>query len=148
MDKQQGLTPQQRELYSIGVQLLSYVRLFVTHGRQHARLPRPSPSPGVCSDSHPLSRWFHPIVSTSVTLFSSYPQSFPESRSFPMSWLFTARGQGIGASASVSVLPMNIRGRFPLGLTGWISLLSKGLSRVFANITLQKHQFFAAQPSL
>ena len=148
MDKQQGLTPQQRELYSIVVQLLSYVRLFVTHGLQHARLPSPSPSPGVCSDSHPLSRCFHPIVSTSVTLFSSYPQSFPESGSFPMSWLFTTRGQGLGASASVSVLPMNIQGRFPLGLTGWISLLSKGLSRVFANITLQKHQFFGAQPSL
>ena len=147
MDDQQGLTPYQRELYWVVVQSLSHVWLSVTHGLQHARLPSPPPSPGVCSNSHPLSRWFHPTISSSVTLFSSYPQSFPESGSFPVSWLFTTSGPSIAASASVSVLPMNIRGQFPLGLTGWTSLLSKALSRVFSNITVQKHQFFGAQPS-
>ena len=90
----------------------------------------------------------HPIFSSSVVPFSSCPQAFPASGSFPMSWLFISGGQSIGASASVSVLPMNIQGWFPLGLTGLISLLSKGLSRVFSNTTAWKHQFFGAQPSL
>ena len=105
-------------------------------------------TPGVCSDSCPLSWWCHTIISSSVTPFSSYPQSFPASGSFPMNWLFVSGGQSIGASASASVLPMNIQGWFPWGLTSLISLLSKGLSSIFSNITDQKHQFFGAQPSL
>ena len=118
------------------------------HGLQHTRLPRPSPFPGACSNSCLLSRWCHPTISSSVTPFSSCPPSFPASGSFPMSWLFTSGGQSTGASASVSVLPMNIQGWFPLGLTGFISLLFKGLSRVFSSTTIQKHQFFGPQPSL
>ena len=97
--------------------------------QQHARLPCPSPSFGVCANSCPLSWWYHPIISSSVDPFSSCLQSFPASGSFPMNQLFASGGQSIGASASV--LPMNIQGSFPLGLTGLISLLSKGLSRVF-----------------
>ena len=99
------------------------------HGLQHTRLSCPSLSPGVCLNSYPLSWWCHPTISSSVTLFSSCPQSFPASWSFLMSWLFASGGQSIGASASPSVLPMNIQGGLPLGLTGWISLLFKGLSR-------------------
>ena len=118
------------------------------HGLQHARLPCPSPSPGTCSNSCPLSRWCRPIISSSVISFSSCLQSFPASGSFPMSWLFSSGGQIIGVSASTLVLPMYIQDWFPLGLTGLISLLSKGLSRVFSNTTVQKHQFFNAQPSL
>ena len=106
------------------------------HGLQHTRLPCPSPSPRACLNSGPLSRWFHP------TILSSGPQSFPASRSFLMSWLFTSRGQSTGASASV--LPMNIQGWFPLGLTGLISLQSKGLSRVFSSTTDQRHQYYSA----
>ena len=102
------------------------------HALQHARLPCPSPSPRVCSNSCPLSQWCHPTMSSSVVPFSSCPQYFPASRSFPMSWLFASDGQSAGASASASVLPMNIQGWFPLGLTGLISLLSKGLSGVFS----------------
>ena len=116
------------------------------HGLQHARLPCPSPSPRVCSDSCPLRRWCHPTISSPVVPFSSHLQSFPASGSFLMSQLFTSGGQSIRASASV--LPMNIQDWFPLGFTGFISLLSKGLSRVFSSITVQKHQFFSAQPSL
>ena len=112
------------------------------HGLQHARLPCPSLSPRICSNSCPLSQRCHPIISSSVALFSSCLQSFPASGSFPVSRLFTSSGQSIGASASASVLPMNIQSRFPLGLTGLISLLSKGLSRVFSSTTVQKHQFF------
>ena len=115
------------------------------HGLQHARLPRLSPR--VCSNSCPLSQWCHPNISSSVTPFSSCLQSFPASGSFPVSQLFASGGQSIGASASASVLPMNIQDWFPLGWTGWISLQSKGLSRVF-NTTVQKHQFFRVQPSL
>ena len=100
------------------------------HGLQHARLFCPSLSPGVCSNSCPLSQWCHPTISSSVIPFSSCTQSFPASGSFPMSQLFTSGSQSIGASASV--LPVNIQGWFPLGLTGLISLLSKGLSRVFS----------------
>ena len=94
------------------------------------------------------SQWCHPTISSSVALFSSCPQSFPASRSFPVSWLFALSGQSIGASATVSVLPMNIQGWFPLGLTNLISLLSKRLSRVFSSTTIWKCQFFGAQPSL
>ena len=117
-----------------------------SHGPQHARLPCPSPSPGVCSNSYPLSQWCHPIISSSVVPFSSCFQSFPASGSFPMSQLFASSGQSIRVSVSASVLPMNIQDWFPLGLTGWISLQSKGLSRVFSNTTVQKHHFFGAQP--
>ena len=101
------------------------------HRLQHARLPCPSPSPGACSNSS-LSHWCHTTISSSVTPFSSGRQSFPASRSLPMSWLFTSGGQSIGVSASASVLPMNIQDWFPLGLTGWISMQPKGLSRVFS----------------
>ena len=114
---------------------------------QHARPPCPSPTPGVHSDSCPLSQWCHPAISSSVIPFSSYPQSLPASESFPMSQLFTWGGQSIGVSASASVLPMNTQDWSPLGWTGWISLQSKGLSRVFSNTTVQKHQFFGSQPS-
>ena len=114
---------------------------------QHARLPCPSPAPGACSNSCPLSRWCHPTISCSVIPFSCL-QSFPASGSFPMSHFFTSGSQSIGLSASTSVLPMNIQDWFPLELTGWISLQSKGLSRVFANTTVQKHLFFGTQLSL
>ena len=112
-------------------------------GLQHTRLPCPSPTPGACSNSYPLSRWCHPT--SSVIPLSSHLQSFPASGSFPMSQFFTSGGQSIGVSASTSVLPMNIHDWFPLGWTGWISLQSKGLSRVFSNTTVQKHQFFDKQ---
>ena len=115
---------------------------------RYARLPCPSLSPWVCSNSCPRSQWCHPTISFSVTHFSSCFQSFPASGSFPTSQFFASGGQSIGASASASVLPMNIQGWFPLGLTGLISLLSKGLSRVFSSTTVQKHQFFSTQPSL
>ena len=118
------------------------------HGLQHTRLPCPSPTPRIYPNSCPLSRWCHPTISSSIIPFSSCSQSFPASGSFPMSQFFTSGGQSIGASASASVLPMNIQDWFPLGWTGWISLLSKGLSRVFSNTTVQKHQFFSAQLSL
>ena len=117
------------------------------HGLQHARLPCPS-STGACSNSCPLSQWCLRTISSSVVPFSSCPQSFPASVSFPKSWLFTSNGQSIGASASASVLPMNIQDWFPLGFTGLISLQSKGPSRVFSSTTVQKHQFFSTQPSL
>ena len=118
------------------------------HESQHARPPCPSPTPRVHSDSRPSSWWCHPAISSSVVPFSSCPQSFPASESFPMSQLFTSGGQSIGISASASVLPMNTQNWSPLGWTGWISLQSKGLSRVFSNTTVQKHQFFRAQLSL
>ena len=108
-----------------------------------ARLPCPSPTLRAYSNSCPLSRWCHPTISSSVTPFCI--QSFPASGSFPMNQFFASGGQSIGASASASVLPMNIHDWFPLGWTGWISLLSKGLSRVFSNTRVQKHQFFGAQ---
>ena len=117
------------------------------HEPQHARLSCPSPTSRACSNSCQLSWWCHPTISSSLVLFSSCPWSFPESRSSPMSWMFASGGQSIGASASVSVLPMNIQDWFPLGLTGLISLQSKGLSRVFSNTTVQKHQFFGTKPS-
>ena len=117
------------------------------HGLQHARFPCPSPSPGARSNSFPLSQWCHPTISSSVISFSSCPKSFPASWSFIMSRLFTSGGQIIGTSASSSVLPMNIQDWFPLEWTGWISLQSKGLSRVFSNTAVQKHQFFSTQLS-
>ena len=119
-----------------------------SHGVQHIKFPCPSPSPRVCSNSCPLSQWCHPTISSSLIPFFSCPQSFPTSGSFPISRLFTSGSQSIGASASVSVLPMNIQGWFPLGLTDLISLQSKGLSRVFSRTVIQRHQFFSAQPSL
>ena len=118
------------------------------HGLQHHRLPCPSPTPGAYSNPCPLSQWCHPTISSSVIPFSSRLQSFPASGSFPMSRFFPSGGQSFGASVSASVLPMNIQDWFPLGLTGWISLQSKGLSRVFSNTTVQKHQFFGTQLSL
>ena len=119
-----------------------------SHGLQDARLPRPSPTPAACSNSYPSNRWYHPTISSSVIPFSSCLQYFPTSVSFLRSQFFTSGGQNIGASASASVFPMNIQDWFPFGLTGWISLQSKGLSRVFSNTTVQKHQFFGAQLSL
>ena len=119
-----------------------------SHGLQRSRLPCLSPSPGACWNSCPLSWWCHPTISSSVTFFSSCPQSFPASGSFPMSWLFTSGGQRIRVSASASVLPMNIQDWFPLGLTNLTSLLSKELWRVFSSLTVWKHQFFGSQPSL
>ena len=118
------------------------------HGLQHARPPCPSPTPGVYSNSCSSSRWCHPTISSSVVPFSSCPQSFPASGPFPMSQFFASGDQSIGVSASTSGIPMNIRDWFPLGWTGWISLLSKGLSRIFSNTTVQKDQFFGVQPSL
>ena len=118
------------------------------HGLQHDRLPCPSPTPQTCSNSRPLSWWCHPTNSSSVVLFSSCLQSFPASGSFQMSQFFALRGQSIRVSASASVLPMNIQDWFPLGLTSLISLQMKGLSRIFSNTTVQKHQFFSTQLSL
>ena len=109
---------------------------------EHTRIPCPSPSPRACSNSHPLSRSSHPTVSSSVIPFSSCLQSFPASGSFAMSQFFSSGGQSIGASVSASVLPVNFQNLFPLRWTGLISLLSKGLSTVFSNTTVQKHQFF------
>ena len=118
------------------------------HESQHARPPCPSPTPGVYPNPCPLSRWCHPAISSSVVPFSSCLQSLPASGSFPVGQLFIWGGQVIGVSASASVLPMNTNDWSPLGWTGWISLQSKGLSRVFSSTTVQKHQFFGAQLSL
>ena len=117
------------------------------HESQHARPPCPSPTPGVYPDSRPSSQWCHPAISSSVIPFSSCPQSLPASESFPMSQLFTWGGQSTGVSALTSFLPKKSQGWSPVGWTGWISLQSKGLSRVFFNTTLQKHQFFRAHLS-
>ena len=114
---------------------------------QHARPPCPSPTPGVHSDSRPLSQWCHPAISSSVVALSSCPQSVPASESFPMSQPFTWGGQSTGVSASASVFPKNTQDQSPLEWTSWISLQSKGLSRVFSNTTVQKHQFFGTQLS-
>ena len=118
---------------------------------QHSWVLCLSPSLGVYSNSHPLSQWYYPVFSSSLAQFFSCPQSFPASREreiFPVSQLFTSGGQSIGASASASVLPVNIQDWFPLRLSGLISLLSKGLSRVFSSTTIWKHQFFGTQSSL
>ena len=118
------------------------------HEPQPTRLPCPSPTPRVYSNSCPLRWWCHPTISSSVVLFSFCFQSFPASGSFQMSQFFISGGQSIGVSASTSVLPMNTQDWSPLGWTGWISLQSQGLSRVFSNTTVQKHQIFCAQLSL
>ena len=118
------------------------------HGLQHTRPPCPSPTPGVHSDSLPSSQWCHPAISSSVIPFSSCPQSLPASESFPMSQLFAWGGQSTGVSALASFLPKNTQGWSPLEWTCWISLQSKGLSRVFSSTTVPKHQFFSAQPFL
>ena len=118
------------------------------HGLQHTRLPCPTPTPRVYSNSCPLSWWCHPTISSSFFPFSSHLQSFPASGSFQMSQLFISGSQSIRVSASTSVLPMNTQDWSPLGWTGWISFQSKGFSRVFSNTTVQKHQFFCAQLSL
>ena len=117
------------------------------HELQHARPPCLSQTPGVYSNPCQLSEWCHPAISSFVVPFSSCPQSLPASGSFPMSQLFAWGGQSIGVSASASVLPMNSQDLYPSGWTGWISLQSKGLSRVFSNTTVQKHQFFSTQLS-
>ena len=137
--------------YTADSQLLLFSLSVVSHslksyGLQHTRLPCPSLCPQICSNSCPLSQWCHPTTSSFVAPFSSCPQSFPASGSFPMSWLFTSSGQSIGAYTSASFLPVNIQGCFPLRLTGLI-LKFKGLSIVFSSITVWKHQFFSAQPS-
>jgi len=118
------------------------------HKSQHAEPPCPSPTPRVHSNSCPSSQWWHPAISSSVVPFSSGPQSLPASESFPMSQLFTWGSQSTGVSALASFLPKKSQGWSPSEWTGWISLQSKGLSRVFSNTTVQKHQFFSAQLSL
>ena len=130
------------------VQTWSCVWLLWPHGLQHAWLPCPPLSPTVCSNSRPLSQWYYLNIPSSAALFISCLQSFPASGSFPMSCLFASGGLSIGASASASVLPMNIQCWFPLRLTGLISLQSKGLSRVFSSTIIWKYQFFSAQLSL
>ena len=117
------------------------------HESQHSRPPFPSPISGVHSDSRPSSQWCHPAISSSVIPFSSWPQSLPASESFPMSQFFAWGGQSTGVSVLASVLPKKSQDWSPSEWTGWISLQSKGLSRVFSTITVQKHQFFGAQPS-
>ena len=129
------------------VQSLSHVQHFVAHGLQYAKLPCPSPTTRAYSNSCPLSGWCHSTILSSDIPFSRL-QSCPALDSFPMGQFFTSGGQIIGASASASVLPMNIQDWFPLGWIGWISLLSKGLARVFFNTTVQRHQFFSTQLSL
>ena len=133
-----------RDVFSSIAQLL---RLFATPWTAACQISL-SITPGAYSNSCPLSWWSHPTISSSVIPFSSCLQSFPASGSFPMCQFFESGGQSIEVSASTSVLPMNIQGWFPLGWNGWISLLSKGLSKVFSNTTVQKHQFFGAQLSL
>ena len=132
----------------VAVQLLSHGRLFSTPWIAACQVSCPSPTPGVCSNSCPSNQWCHPTISCSVIPFSSYLQSFPASGSFLMSQFFTSSGQSIGVSASTSVCSMYIKDWFPLELTGLISLQSKGLSRIFCNTTVPKHQLFSAQPSL
>ena len=129
------------------VQSLSHVQLFATPSTTACQASCPSPTPEACSNFCPSSRWCHPTISSSIIPFSSYLQSFPALGFFQMSKFFASGGQSIGVSASASVLPMDIQDWFPLGWTGWISLPSNGLSRVF-NTTIQKHQFFGIQLSL
>ena len=133
--------------FSKSVQSLSCVWLFVIPWTAHTRLPCPFQLLKL-AQTRVSRRWCHPTISSSVVPFSSHPQSFPVSGSFPTSQLFTSGGQSFGISASASVLPMNIQDWFPLGWTGWISLQFKGLTRDFSNTTVQKHQFFDAQLSL
>ena len=138
-----GLAPQLRS-----VQSLSLVQLLGSHGLQHTRPPCPLPAPGVYLNSRPLSQWCHPTILSFVVPFSSCLQSFPASGSFQMSQFFASDGQSIGVSVSTSVFQMNTQDWSPLEWNGWISLQSKGLSRVFSNTTVQKHQFFNTQLSL
>ena len=142
-----GLGWPQMTLSSVSSVTQSCLTLCDPHGLQHARLPCPLPIPGVYSNSCPLSQWCHPTISSSVVPFSSCPQSLLASGSFPMSQLFTSDGQSIGVSASTSVLPMNTQDWSPLGWIGWICLQSKGLSSVFSNTTVEKHQFFSTHIS-
>ena len=142
--KHKGRSPSHSVQFSYSIVSVS----LPPHGLQHARPPCPSPTPGVYSNSCPLSRWCHPTISSSFVPSSSCLQSFPASGFFQMSQLFTLGGQSIRVSASASVLPMNIQDWSPLGLTGLISLQSKELARVFSNTTFQKHQFFSTQLSL
>ena len=137
-------------LFSLSVQFSRSVlsNFLRPQGLQHTKLPCPSQTPGPCSNSCPLSQWCHPNISSSVIPFSSCLQSFPASRSFPLSQLFASGGQSIGASASALVLPMSIQYEFPLDLTVLISLQPKGLSRVFDSTTIQKHHIFSTQLSL
>ena len=142
----------QKEKHHYSINSVQFSRSVVSdslqpHQSQHARPPCPSPTPGVHSNLHSSSRWCQPTISSSVIPFSSCPQSCPALVSFPMSQLFTWGGQSIGVSALASVLPMNTQDWSPLEWTGWISLQSKGLSRVFSNTAVQKHQFFGAQLS-
>ena len=139
----------ENDVFNVSVQFsCSFVSYSLQpHESQHARPPCPSPTPRVHPNSCPLSQWCHPAISSSVVHFSSCPLSLLALGSFPMSQLFTWGGQNIGISASAPVLPMNIQDWFALGWTGWISLQSKGLSRVFSNTTIQKHQFLSAQLS-
>ena len=142
-----------RQEYWIGFSSVHFSRSVVSgslqpHELQHARPPCPSSTTRVNPNPCPLSQWCHPTISSSVVPFSSCPQSFPASGAFQMSQLFTSGGQSIAVSTSTSVLPMNIQDWSPLEWTGWISLQSKGLSRVFSNTTVQKHQFFGTQLSL
>ena len=130
------------------VQSLSHVWLFVTPWTSALQASLSIANSQSLTNSCPLSWWCHPTISSSVIPFSSHLQSFPTSGAFPMSQLFASGGQSIGVSASASLLPMNIQDWFPLGWTGWIFLQSKGLSRVFSNTTVQKHQFFGTQLSL
>ena len=129
--KKQKYLPMKVHISSVQVSVMS--NSLWPHGLQHSKLPCPSPTPGAYSNSCPSHQWCHPTISSCVIPFSSHLQSFPASGSFPMSQFFTSGGQSIGVSASASVLPMNIHDWFPLGWTGWISLQSKGLSRVFSN---------------
>ena len=145
-----GAVPPRKPIFLHGessVQSLSCVQLFATPWT-HTRSPCPSPTPGAYSNSCPLSQWCYATISSSVIPFSSCLLSFPASGSFLRSQFFASGGQSIGASTSASVLPMSIQDWFPLRLTGWISLQSKGLSRVFFNTRVQKHQFFGPQLSL
>ena len=142
-----------RQEYWSGFSSVQFSRSVVSdfllpHKLQHARPPCPSPTTEVYPNPCPLCRWCHSTISSSVVPFSSCPQSFPASGSFQMSQLFASGGQSIGVLASTSDLPINTQDWSPLGWTGWISLQSKGLSRVFSNTTVQKHQFFSAQLSL
>ena len=139
-----------RKVTSLSVQFTHSVvsNSWRPHESQDTRPPCPSSTPRVYSNSCPSSRWCHPVISSSVVPFSFFPQSLPASESFPMSQLFARGGQSIGVSASASVLPMNIQDWSPLGWTGWISLQSKGLSRVFSSTTAWRHQLFSAQPFL
>ena len=133
---------------SFSLQSLSHVQLFATPWSAAHQASLSSPTPRLYSNSCPLSQWSHPTISSTVIPFSSCLQSFPESGSFPRSLFLASSGQSVGASAGASVFPMDIQGWSPLGWTGLISLQSKGLSRVFSNTSLQKHQFFSAQLSL